>query len=180
MSDDVLFRPGTGENLILRRALWRAWGYRCYWCREPHDLLQVDIDHMIPAFLEALVNEVILDMIDTSGPTSRTAGISHSTIPAFHQLWRGERRLGIRGKYQEALSAVGRHRYDERRDPAKSMQLIVDLRNHFVHHKPEWHDVDAEHHFEGALKKAGVVENQQPISGPWFSNKALGAVACPR
>jgi hypothetical protein len=55
------------------------------------------------------------------------------------------------------------------------MQLIVELRNHFVYHQPEWRDVDAEHHFERALKKAGVVENQQPISGPWFSKKALGA-----
>jgi hypothetical protein len=69
------------------------------------------------------------------------------------QLWRRERRLGIRGKYQEALSAVGKPQYDERRDPAKSMLLLVELRNHFVHHQPEWQDVETEHHFERALKE---------------------------
>jgi len=127
------------------------------------------------AFLEALVNEVILGMLDANGPTPRTAGIPHSIIPAFRQLWKQERRLGIRGKYQEALSAVGKPQYDERRDPAKSARLVVELRNHFVHHQPEWRDVNAQHHFERALKRAGVAPNQQPLGPPWFTNKALGA-----
>jgi hypothetical protein len=127
------------------------------------------------AFLEALVNEVILGMLDASGPTPRTACIPPSTIPGFRQLWRRERRLGIRGKYQEALFAVGKPQYDERRDPAKSMLLVVELRNHFVHHQPEWREVNAEHDFERALKRAGVAPNQQPLGPPWFTNKALGA-----
>jgi hypothetical protein len=127
------------------------------------------------AFLEALVNEVILDLVDQKGPTSRTAGLLHSAIPTFRQLWRRERRLGILGKYQQALSAVGKPQYDERRDPAKSVLLVVELRNHFVHHQPEWQDVNAEHHFEVALRRAGVAPNQQPLGAPWFTNKALGA-----
>jgi hypothetical protein len=48
---------------------------------------------------------------------------------------------------------VGKPQYDERRDPAKSMLLLVELRNHFVHHQPEWQDVETEHHFERALKE---------------------------
>jgi hypothetical protein len=55
------------------------------------------------------------------------------------------------------------------------VQLLIELRHHFMHYKPEWRDVDAEHHFEHALKRAKVVENQQPIGAPWFANKALGA-----
>jgi hypothetical protein len=54
------------------------------------------------------------------------------------------------------------------------VQLVIELRNHFVHYKPEWQDVDAEHHFERLLKNANVIENQ-PIRVPWFPNKALGA-----
>jgi hypothetical protein len=127
------------------------------------------------AFLEALVNDVVLDLVDPKGPTARTDGLPHSAIPAFHQLWKRERRLGILGKYQRALSAVGKPQYDAKRNPAKGVQLLVDLRNHFMHHQPEWQDVDAEHHFEHALKRAKVVENQQPIGAPWFANKALGA-----
>ena len=127
------------------------------------------------AFLEALVNEVILGMLDAHGPSSRTSGIPHSTIPAFRQLWKKERQLGIRGKYQEALSVVEARQYDKRRDPAKGMMLVIELRNHFVHHQPEWRDIDAEHHFERALTSAGVAPNQQALGPPWFTNKALGA-----
>jgi hypothetical protein len=124
-----------------------------------HRSLAVTTIFFAAAFVEALVNEVILDVIDPGGPSSRTAGIPPSTVSAFRQLWRREHRLGIRGKYQEALQAVGKRPYDERRDPAKSLQLVIELRNHFVHYKPEWQDIDAEHYFERALKKAKVVEN---------------------
>jgi hypothetical protein len=69
----------------------------------------------------------------------------------------------------------GKPQYDARRNPARGVQLLIELRHHFMHYKPEWRDVDAEHHFEHALKRAKVVENQQPIGAPWFANKALGA-----
>ena len=65
VGDEVRYRHGnTAENLILRSALWRAWGYRCYWCSDPQDLLQVDIDHMIPRSvrgpqLKAIVEDVL-------------------------------------------------------------------------------------------------------------------------
>ena len=70
---------------------------------------------------------------------------------------------------------MGKRRYNETRLPFKSAQLVFDLRNHFVHFKPETQDIDAEHDFEKALKRAKVVENQQQIGAPWFPNEALGA-----
>jgi 5-methylcytosine-specific restriction endonuclease McrA len=46
---DVRYRPGdSAQNLILRSALWDAWKYRCCWCRHSRDLLDVEIDHLIP------------------------------------------------------------------------------------------------------------------------------------
>jgi hypothetical protein len=133
------------------------------------------------AFLEALVNEVILDVVDppAGGPSARVAGIpvDAKTTAAFQKLWKNERRIkgGPLGKHQAALDAVSKPRYDETRNPFKSAQLLFDLRNHFVHFKPETLDIAAEHDFEKALKKAKVVENQQQIGVPWFPNKALGA-----
>ena len=61
------------------------------------------------AFLEALVNEVILDVVDppAGGPSARVAGIpvDAKTTAAFQKLWKNERRIkgGPLGKYQAAL-----------------------------------------------------------------------------
>jgi hypothetical protein len=119
---------------------------------------------------------VVLDAIDQR-PSTRIAGIPASSTPAFRTLWRRDRNIkgGVLGKYQAALDAASKTRYTETRNPFKNAQLVVHLRNHFMHYKPEWRDADDENHFERALKKANVVENQQPIAGHWFPNKALGA-----
>jgi hypothetical protein len=109
--------------------------------------------------------------------------IETNTIAAFQAIiWnstqRRERRIGTLVKYQEALDAVPRakaKRYTEDRDPYKSAKLLVDVRNHFIHFKPESQDIAVEHDLEMKLKKAKVVENQQEIGSPWFLNKALGA-----
>ncbi|MFZ3317749.1 hypothetical protein, partial [Mycobacterium sp.] len=66
------------------------------------------------AFPEALVNEVILDVIEPpqGKPSARVEGIpiSTATIP-FKQLWRNERKLKPLGKYQATLKAVNEKPY---------------------------------------------------------------------
>ena len=126
--------------------------------------------------MEALINEVVLDVIDQP-PPDRTAGIPAASTAAFRSLWRREPNIqgGVLGKYQAALDAVNKARDTEARKPFKDAKLVVHLRNHFMPFKPEWQDVDAEHHFERTLKRAKMVENQQPVRAPWFPNKALGA-----
>jgi hypothetical protein len=120
-----------------------------------------------------------------AGSPGRVEGIptDTNTTAAFQAIiWdsrrRRERRIGTLVKYQEALDAVPRanaKRYTEDRDPYKSAKLLVDVRNHFIHFKPESQDVAVEHDLEMRLKKAKVVQNQQEIGSPWFLNKALGA-----
>lgn len=73
MSHDVRYRRGdAAQNLILRRALWRAWGYRCYWCSQPRDLLEVQIDHMIPQDCSGSELKAMLDANLT--PEARALG----------------------------------------------------------------------------------------------------------
>ena len=134
------------------------------------------------AFLEALVNEVIIDVAEPppGGPSARVAGIpvDAKTRGAFQSLWKNQRRIRgcPLGKYQAALDVVGKRRYNATRLPFKSAQLVFDLRNHFVHFKPETQDIDAEHDFEKALKRAKVVENQQQIGAPWFPRMRRSAL----
>jgi hypothetical protein len=113
------------------------------------------------AFLEALVNEVILDVAGPrpGGPSARVAGIpvDAKTRGAFQSLWKNQRRIKGRplGKYQAALDVVGKRRYDETRPPFKSAQLVFDLRNHFVHFKPE-----TQGHRRRARLREGAQESQ--------------------
>ena len=146
-----------------------------------HRSLAITAISFAAAFLEALVNEVIVDVVDrpAGGSSARVAGIpvDANTTAAFEQLLKNERKIkgGALGKYQAALVAVSKSKYDQTRDPFKSARLLFDLRNHFIHFKPETQDIAAEHDLEKRLKKAKVVENQQQIGVPWFMNKALGA-----
>lgn len=70
MSGAVVYRP-SGDNLLLRRALWEEWGYRCYWCKKPKDLLSVEIDHMIPQALSRKESDGLL--VDLLSPQYRIA-----------------------------------------------------------------------------------------------------------
>jgi hypothetical protein len=152
-----------------------------------HRWLAITAVSFAGAFLEALVNEVIVDVVDggAGGSSGRVEGIptDTNTVAAFRRIiWdsrrRRERRVGTLVKYQEALDAVPRakaKRYSDKHDPYKSAKLLIDVRNHFIHFKPETQDIATEHDLEKRLKKAKVVENQQQIGWPWFLNKALGA-----
>jgi hypothetical protein len=137
------------------------------------------------AFLEALVNEVILDLIDPppGGPSARVEGIpaDANAIAVIRAMWRRSRpRASLLDKYNETLAAVAVNRakavpYTENRDPYRSAELLIQFRNHLVHFKPKTRDIHTDHEFETRFKNAKIVENQQDIGKPWFPNKALGA-----
>jgi hypothetical protein len=108
------------RQYVTMEHLWTA-RHAARLCRERELQLQpnvADIEHrslamtaifFAAAFLEALVNEVILDVVDppAGGPSARVAGIpvDAKTTAAFQKLWKNERRIkgGPLGKYQAAL-----------------------------------------------------------------------------
>ena len=153
-----------------------------------HQSLAVTAVFFAAAFMEAQVNEVLLCVADPApgGPDAIVAGIPPSAEPALAGIWNNERRKGIRRKYQESLAAVGKSEFAENRDPFKSADLVIQLRDRFVHYKPHWQYLDAQppaakraalneqRHFERALK-ARIIENAQPFVRPWFPAKAIGA-----
>jgi hypothetical protein len=127
------------------------------------------------AFLDALVNEVIRNVIDPEVPSAHVARIptDTATIAAFKSVINNE--PSTLGKYQKALTAAGKLPYTETRPPYKRAQLLLRFRNHLVHFKPKTRDIHVEHDFEAKFKNAKIVENQQDIGKPWFPNRALGA-----
>ncbi len=47
--DAVRYRSGDSDsNAVLRLALLKEWGGRCYLCREPKDFVDTEIDHLLP------------------------------------------------------------------------------------------------------------------------------------
>jgi hypothetical protein len=150
-----------------------------------HRSLAVTAVFFSAAFLESLVNEIILDLIKPppGGPPARVQGISANanTTAAIKAIWNRRRpQPSLLDKYKETLAAVGLNRikarpYTETRDPYRSAELLIQFRNHLVHFKPKTRDIHTDHEFEERFKKAKIVENQQNIGLPWFPNKALGA-----
>jgi hypothetical protein len=47
------FYVDGGDNSVLRFALYEAWGPRCYWCTQPRDFTEIQIDHIIPKRLSS-------------------------------------------------------------------------------------------------------------------------------
>lgn len=140
------------------------------------------------AFMEAQVNELVLSIADPppGNPEVWIAGIPSSATPALEAIWNQERRLGIRRKYQDSLVAVRKTKFDENSEPFESFDLLIGLRDRFVHYKPHTQYLDGKppaaqraavkerQDFENALK-ARIVENAQPFERPWFPAKAIGA-----
>ncbi|MGV0838523.1 hypothetical protein [Mycolicibacterium thermoresistibile] len=92
------------------------------------------------AYLEGLVNEVLLDTIDPRRQPPETR-ISTTKVPALRQLWEKERSIGVIGKYRKALAIVNSSgAFSENRDPFKSAEKLLEMRNHYVHYKPEWRE----------------------------------------
>lgn len=131
------------------------------------------------AFLEALVNEVWCDVIDTKPGerNTRLEGLPESGRELMRELWAKdglERSLTVLQKYQLALGFSGHPRFDNGTDPYQNVNRLVRLRNALVHFMPETHDIDIEHKLEKQLK--GVFpDNPQLVGGPWYPNQALGA-----
>jgi len=119
------------------------------------------------AFLDALVIEVIGDVIDPEVSQARVAGIPNdaATIAAFRRAKKDPPTLG---NYQKALTAAGKQPYIETRPPYKKAQLLARFRNHLVHFKPKTRDINVEHDFEARFKNANIANNQQDIGLPWL------------
>lgn len=107
------------------------------------------------ASIEARINEFYLDATD---------GLLGSIIDDSQQgllaeLWKplDEKRVPILQKYQIALTALNKCKFDTSKGPCQDVKLLIDLRNMLVHFKPEW-DNDQKQHRKIEEKLRGKFE----------------------
>jgi hypothetical protein len=107
------------------------------------------------ASVEARINEFYLDATDNL----LGAILDASPQALLAELWKvvDEKRFPILRKYQIALAAIKKSRFDTSRNPYQDMDLLINLRNMLVHFKPEW-DNDQKEHKEVEKKLQGRFE----------------------
>ena len=95
------------------------------------------------ASIETRINEFYLDATD---------GLLGSFIDTSQQgllaeLWKpiDEKRDPILQKYQIALVALKKCKFDTSKGPYQDVKLLIDLRNMLVHFKPEWDNDQKQH-----------------------------------
>jgi len=87
------------------------------------------------AFLEAAINELFLDAVD--GHASYTSALEEKHVKALAGAWNDNTdRKSILKKYNLACRLSEVPPFDLGEDPAKSVGLLIHLRNALVHYKP--------------------------------------------
>jgi hypothetical protein len=139
------------------------------------------------AFLESKVNRLYFDAAEwvreVAGepPPERFGSSASSLVPKLAAAWSLERfeRDPSLGKWDFASQLAGLGPLDRGRAPFQDVQLVVDLRNHLVHPKPEWIRVGgatppAPHAFEDKLRGRFSLNCLVDDYEPFFPDRALG------
>ncbi|MEU8320659.1 hypothetical protein AB0C33_20080 [Nonomuraea sp. NPDC048881] len=107
MADTV--RYGGGDNSVLRLVLHNTWGKKCYWCGDPKEFNDIEIDHILPQ--DAGVKD--LEGLKTAYPLDEDFDIhgveNLAPICARCQRRKGSRRYGAIGIVLDALRTASRY-----------------------------------------------------------------------
>lgn len=89
------------------------------------------------SFLEATINEILDAATDPRKP-KKVANVDANTARGWKALWLALSDSGrALSRYQAALIVAGLDPFDEGAEPWQSAQLLVQVRNHLVHFRPE-------------------------------------------
>lgn len=105
------------------------------------------------ASVEALANEFYLDATDNL----LGSVLDNDSQALLAEIWTEVDRFYILKKFQIALSAIKKNKFDVSRNPYQDVSLLINLRNMLVHFKPEW-DTDPKNSEKIAKKLRGKFE----------------------
>jgi hypothetical protein len=128
------------------------------------------------AFLEAAINEIFQDSGDAH--SSYIEGLSEPCRKAMAAVWTatGEGFIETLDKYDLALRLAGHKPFDRASAPYQNVRILIRLRNHLIHYKPQYVSADTPHKLGKALNGKFPANRLMAGSGnPWFPDHALGA-----
>ncbi|MEU6788822.1 hypothetical protein ABZ912_57385 [Nonomuraea angiospora] len=103
-------RYGGGDNSVLRLALYKTWGKKCYWCGDPKEFNEIEIDHILPQ--DAGVKK--LEWLKTTYPLHEDFDIHgvENLAPICRRCQRrkGSRRYGATGIVLDSLRSASQHK----------------------------------------------------------------------
>lgn len=126
------------------------------------------------AFLEASINELFLEANDPGSNTLE--GLAKEQIAVLAELWETVEPSSPLSKYQIALAACGKERFDKGAEPWQGADALVKTRDALMHSKPEWSDeLDVHKKLEARLKDRFAPNSLVPGGLMWFPHLCLGA-----
>ena len=138
------------------------------------------------AFLEALINELFLDVVDYESAESELAPSAqltpvHQLPPAGRErmakMWPdGIEKLGILRKFEAALTLTEKQAFNRGAAPYQDVPLLITLRNKLVHFQPQWSGGEADRNFEQKLERKFSLHPwfEGSPGNPFFPDKCLG------
>jgi hypothetical protein len=127
------------------------------------------------AFMECVINEVLQDVTD--GIDDHIGVLSKAVRQRLIGYWMGGERSSVLDKYDRALKLAGRPVMDRGVHPVQSVTVLIALRNHFVHYKPEDIGITLEPPKLAQRLRGRFADNKLMIGAgnPWFPDHAIGA-----
>lgn len=125
------------------------------------------------AFLDASINEIVLEAADPGG-RARFAALSDEQLAKIANISTDD---SILNKYRDALKACGKeNEMDCRAEPWLGARALAKLRNALMHFESEWNDdKDVRAHLERLLKDRFKLNPLEVPGVLWFPHRCLGA-----
>jgi hypothetical protein len=126
------------------------------------------------AFLEASINEFFLEAIDNN--TDTLCGLTPPQLEILGELWETIEQTSIMGKYQVALAACGKLRFERGLELYQAVDGLAKMRNALVHYRPEWDDELEEHKkLYDRLNGRFPLNTLAAPGSLWFPHLCMGA-----
>lgn len=137
------------------------------------------------AFLEAVINELFSNALDNQG--EKIVRLDEKTRQSLADTWirvKSDRRIGTLEKYQCALEATRKNKFNDGTSPFQDVRCVIDLRNALVHYVPETRESPADENSELAFftkleKRLKGKFNPSPLyrnsNEPFFPSRCLSA-----
>jgi hypothetical protein len=108
--------------------------------------------------------------------TNTTSPFDDRTLTLMRDLWPETERFPILEKYQRALFLAGRGVLNRGEATVQVAENLIKLRDGLVHYKPEWHDVEGQHHrLQDRLQGKFPLKVVPAGFSLWFPNQCLSA-----